>query len=123
LAAGKEKNVHDLLVLAVKGVAGGALVSGFALLSQGLSPKRFAGLFSAAPAVALAGLTVVLIDKGVHDARQNTIAMIAGGMGMIAYAAVAVPLLRRMSAGRAALTALLAWFLVAGLTALPIVLG
>jgi hypothetical protein len=35
-------------------MAGGALVVAFALLSETLKPKRFAGLFSAAPAVALA---------------------------------------------------------------------
>jgi hypothetical protein len=49
--------LSDPVILVIKGVAGGSLVVAFALLSEGLSPKRFAGLFSAAPAVALAGLT------------------------------------------------------------------
>jgi hypothetical protein len=62
-------------------------VVAFALLSAGLSPKRFAGLFSAAPAVALAGLTIVVLDKGSHDAHENAAGMIAGGAGMVAYAA------------------------------------
>ncbi|MGN6867121.1 MAG: hypothetical protein ACTHMY_01835 [Solirubrobacteraceae bacterium] len=43
--------MHDVEILAIKGLAGGAVVVAFALLSQGLEPKRFAGLFSAAPPV------------------------------------------------------------------------
>ena len=42
--------MHDVVVLAIKGLAGGTLVVVFALLSQSLDPKRFAGLLSAAPA-------------------------------------------------------------------------
>jgi uncharacterized membrane protein (GlpM family) len=115
--------MHDVLILLAKGLAGGLLVVAFALLSQGLSPKRFAGLFSAAPAVALAGLAVVLLDKGAHDAHQNAAGMIAGGAGMVAYAAAAVPLLRRMRASLAAALALSAWVIVAGLASLPLLLA
>jgi len=92
----------------------------FALLSEVLSPKRFAGLFSAAPAVALAGLTIVVLDTGAHDAHENTVGMIAGAIGMIAYSAAAAGLLRRMHASRAAAGALAAWFLVAAVVAAPI---
>ena len=92
----------------------------FALLSEVLSPKRFAGLFSAAPAVALAGLTIVVLDTGAHDAHENTVGMIAGAIGMIAYSAAAARLLRRMHASRAAAGALAAWFLVAAVVAAPI---
>ncbi len=112
--------MHEVLILAIKGLAGGGLVVTFALLSEGLSPKRFAGLFSAAPAVALAGLIVVLADKGAHDARQNALGMLAGAAGMLAYAGLAIPLLRRHSAGSAALMALGGWLAVAALVAIPI---
>jgi drug/metabolite transporter (DMT)-like permease len=115
--------VHEILILAVKGLAGGGLVVAFALLSEGLAPKRFAGLFSAAPAVALAGLTVVLLDKGAHEAHQNAAGMIAGGLGMVAYAVAAVPLLRRKTASIAAVLALSAWFAVAALASLPLLVG
>ena len=111
---------HDVLILAVKGVAGGTLVTAFALLSQGLSPKRFAGLFSAAPAVAIAGLTIALLDKGGHEAHQSAVGMIAGAAGMVAYAAVAVQLLKRLRASRAALVSLGAWFIVTGVVAVPV---
>jgi uncharacterized membrane protein (GlpM family) len=111
---------HDLLILALKGLAGGTLVVAFALLSEGLSPKRFAGLFSAAPAVAIAGLAIVLLDKAPHDAHQNAVGMIAGAAGMIAYAAAVVPLLRRRRASVAAVIALTAWVAAAAVVAIPV---
>ena len=110
-------------MLAIKGIGGGTLVVVFALLSETLSPKRFAGLFGAAPAVALVGLTLAILDKGSGDAHQAAVGMLAGCAGMIAYALAAVPLLRRMRAGRAAVTALGAWFLAAGLIAIPVLVA
>jgi uncharacterized membrane protein (GlpM family) len=98
-------------------------VVAFALLSQGLSPKRFAGLFSAAPAVALAGLSIVVLDKGAHEAHTNAIGMIAGSAGMVTYAFGVVPLLRRMRASRAALLGLGAWGVGAAVVAVPVLLA
>lgn len=94
----------------------------FAVLSQGLKPKRFAGLFSAAPAVALASLTIVILDKGARDAHKSSLGMIAGSAGMVAYAAAVVPLLRRMRASHAAATGLGAWAVAAAIVALPVLL-
>lgn len=111
------------MILVLKGLAGGSLVVAFALLSEGLSPKRFAGLFSAAPAVAIASLAIVLLDKGSAEAHRNTVGMIAGAAGMIAYAATAVPLLRRLRAGRAAAVALGSWAAVAAVVAVPLLLA
>ena len=115
--------MHEVLIVAVKGLAGGCLVLAFALLSQGLSPKRFSGLFSAAPAVAIAGLIVVLLDKGAHSAREESFGMIARAVGMAAYAACVVPLLRRTRAASAAVAALTAWFAVAAVVAIPLLRG
>lgn len=95
----------------------------FAVIAECLSPKRFAGLFSAAPAVALTGLTIVLLDKGPHDAHESAVGMIAGSAGMIAYAASMIPLLRRMGASRAAFTGFGAWTLVAAVVAVPLLLA
>ncbi|HET7049237.1 MAG TPA: DUF3147 family protein [Solirubrobacteraceae bacterium] len=114
---------HDLVILAVKGVAGGILVVAFALLSEGLSPKRFAGLFSAAPAVAIAGLTIALLDKGPHAAHESAAGMLAGAAGMIAYAACVVLLLRRRRASVAAMIAMTAWLAVASVVAIPVLVA
>jgi uncharacterized membrane protein (GlpM family) len=114
--------VHDVAILAIKAVAGGSLVVAFALLSEALSPKRFAGLFSAAPSVALASLTVTLLDKGSHEAREGGVGMLAGSAGMIAYAACVIPLLRRLNAAPAAAVALAGWLTVAAAIEVPVLL-
>ena len=115
--------MHDVLILALKGLAGGCLVVAFAVLSEGLEPKRFAGLFGAAPAVAIAGLTIVLLDEGAHEAHLDSVGMVAGGVGMIAYASAAILLLRRMRAPTTAVVALAAWGTVAAVVAVPLLLA
>jgi uncharacterized membrane protein (GlpM family) len=117
-----DRSVHDVLILIIKGLAGGSLVVTFALVSEVVSPKRFAGLFSAAPSVALAGLVVTLLDKGPHDARENSLGMLAGCAGMVAYAAAAVFLLRRGRTWLGVLGALGAWAVVAVAVAVPVVM-
>jgi len=84
----------EWLTVVIKALAGGSLVIAFAVLSETLEPKRFAGLFGAAPAVAVAGLTVTLATKGAGDARQSAIGMLAGAVGMLLYAACTVRLMR-----------------------------
>jgi len=40
--------MHDVVILVVKAIAGGALVVLFALVSEVVQPKLFSGLFGAA---------------------------------------------------------------------------
>lgn len=115
--------MHDVAILAIKGLVGGALVLAFALICEGLTPKRFAGMFGAAPAVAIAGLVITVLDKGAHDAHLSTLGMLAGAAGMIAYAAAVVPQLKRRRATRAATVAMGAWLVVAALFAIPVMLA
>jgi Protein of unknown function (DUF3147) len=103
--------VADWLTVLIKAAAGGSLVIAFAVLGETLQPKRFAGLFGAAPAVAIAGLIVVLTTKGAHDAHENSIGMLAGTAGMCVCAAVTVQLLRSGRGVLAPMAALLTWFL------------
>lgn len=95
----------------------------FSLLSQGLKPKRFAGLFGAAPAVALAGLAIVILDKGALEAHKEAVGMLAGTAGMVVFAISVIPLLRRLRASRAALVALGAWGVAAAVVAVPVLLA
>jgi len=53
--------MHQVVVLAVKAVNGGLFVVAFAVVAQCLKPKRFAGLLSAAPSVAIANLIVDIV--------------------------------------------------------------
>lgn len=101
--------MSDVVTVLLKGVAGGSLVLAFSVLSEILQPKRFAGLFSAAPAVAIAGLAIALVTKGASDAHQSTVGMLAGCLGMLCYALAVVRLLRSDRALTSATGGLLAW--------------
>jgi uncharacterized membrane protein (GlpM family) len=107
--------VNDVITVVAKGLCGGALVVAFAVLSEMLKPKRFAGLLGAAPAVAIAGLAITVLSKGAHDARDASTGMLAGCAGMVVCAAVAVEALKRMRPLAAALCAVGSWVVVAGL--------
>jgi len=96
-------------VYIAKFMAGGALVCIFALISEVFAPKRFAGLFSAAPSVLTAGLAVTLLTQGAAKASLQA----AGAVGLIAYCLAATPAVRRFkSLGGSAVTTLL-WLIVA----------
>jgi hypothetical protein len=96
----------------LKGLAGGVLVVLFALFAEALSPKRFAGVFAAAPSVALASLTVTVLMKDAFDARSSTAGMIDGAVGFLAYSLAAPLLMKRWGSIRGAGAALGAWFAV-----------
>jgi hypothetical protein len=63
------------------------------------------------------------LSKGHHEAHQNSVGMVAGSAGMVAYAAAVVPLLRRMKASLAAAVALGAWLGVSAVAALPVLVA
>lgn len=85
----------------------------FAVLGHGLRPKWFAGLFSAAPSVALASLLVTVVDKGHHDASVSALGMVFGAAGFVAFALTVRPLLARLHAVAASAVAVAVWLVVA----------
>lgn len=99
--------------LAVKGVLGGVFVLAFAALAEALKPKRFAGLFSAAPSVALGGLLATAVFSGLSDVAASARGMAVGAVSFVLYCLVAVPLLRRWGAWRGSAGALVIWALAA----------
>jgi uncharacterized membrane protein (GlpM family) len=105
--------VHDIAVLAVKALNGGLFVVAFALLGAALDPKRFAGLFSAAPSVALANLSVTIVDKGPRDARQSAIGMLVGAAALVVFCLVARRSVERFKAAIGSAVACAAWLVVA----------
>lgn len=62
---------------------GGAFVSLFALVGDVLRPKRFAGLFGAAPSVALASLALTVAKSGPPLAAMEARSMILSSLGFI----------------------------------------
>lgn len=112
---------RDIVVIAIKAVAGGSLVVVLSLLGEVLRPKWFAGLFSAAPSVAIASLTVTLVDKGAGVASQAALGMVCGAVGFVVFAACARPLLDRFHAALASAMACLGWGVAATVAYLVVI--
>ena len=112
--------MSDWATIPVRAAAGGLLVLAFAVVSEAVKPKRFAGLFAAAPAVAIAGLLVTLSTSPSSDAEDATLGMLAGAAGMFIYAIAVVALLKERSAYVASGLAMVVWFVVAGAVAVPL---
>jgi uncharacterized membrane protein (GlpM family) len=93
---------------------GGAVVSLFAVLAEMVRPKSFAGLFSAAPSVALATIGITIARHGASYAAVESRAMILGAAGFFVYAsACSWVLMRKKLRALTATTALLpVWFAV-----------
>jgi hypothetical protein len=99
----------------VRFLIGGLAVSAFALLGDILRPKSFAGLFGAAPSVALATLGISLIQHGSSYAATQGRAMVWGAIALFIYSILVCQLLtrRHWNALPATIAALAAWLFVA----------
>ncbi len=104
----------SISLIGLKALLGGFAVVGFSLIGQAGHPKRFAGLFSAAPSVALASLGMTVIAKGASATLPYAQGMLIGSAGMIAYCLVSLVLIDRLHALVGSILAWLAWFAVAG---------
>ena len=96
-------------------VLGGAVISSFALLGDVLKPKSFAGLFGAAPSVALATLMITVNKHGAASGGIEGRAMILGAIAFFIYASVASRLMMRQkwAALPVTLLSLVVWLTVA----------
>ncbi|HWD71986.1 MAG TPA: DUF3147 family protein [Actinomycetota bacterium] len=101
------------VLLGLKAANGGLFVVVFALVSEVLKPKRFAGLFSAAPSVALANLAVIVAAKGHAEAIASARGMLLGAAAFTASAALGAVVARRRGVRIASLVACGTWILVA----------
>ena len=61
-------------------VVGGLVVSAFALLGDLLKPKSFAGLFAAAPSVALATMVLTVLEDGKKFVSMEARSMLVGAV-------------------------------------------
>jgi hypothetical protein len=105
----------------IRFLVGGIVVSAFAMLGDVLRPKSFAGLFGAAPSVALATLGIAIYQHGESYAAVQTFSMMAGAIALAVYSIVVCQLLirARMRALLATSLSLVVWLIAAlGLWAL-----
>ncbi|MGB8771445.1 MAG: hypothetical protein WCC92_17645 [Candidatus Korobacteraceae bacterium] len=72
---------------------GGFVVSAFALFGGALKPGSFAGLFGAAPSVALATLGLPIAQHGRGYASEEARSMILGALAFAIYASLVCRLL------------------------------
>jgi len=84
-------------------VIGGLIVSFFAVLGEIFRPKSFAGLFGAAPSIALATIGITIARHGKVYAALEARSMILGACAFLLYAASASWMLIHLK--RRALTA------------------
>jgi uncharacterized membrane protein (GlpM family) len=104
--------LHDAVI---RFLIGGVIVSAFAILGNLFKPKMFAGLFGAAPSVAIATLTLTAAKNGPSYASTEARSMLAGAIALCFYSiCVAFLLLRyRLPALTATLSSTAAWFCAA----------
>ncbi|MFL5307592.1 MAG: hypothetical protein ACJ8F1_20400 [Polyangia bacterium] len=91
--------------------AGGALVAVFAVLGDAFTPKSFAGLFCAAPSVALATMLLTLHKEGAGFVAVEARSMVVGSLAFTVYAATISWILhrRRLKPTPVAIAALALW--------------
>jgi hypothetical protein len=96
-------------------LAGGIAVSAFAALGDAIRPKTFAGLFGAAPSIALVTLLIALSQQGAGFVAIEARSMILGALALAAYSWTVCVLLQkfRMSSLTATMAAFLVWSAVA----------
>ena len=97
--------------LILRFVIGGIVVSAFAALGDVLKPKSFAGLFGAAPSIALATLGLTIAANGKMYAATEARSMIAGALAFFLYAWICSWLMLRgkLKAMPVTLSALVIW--------------
>jgi hypothetical protein len=66
-------------------LVGGMVVSSFSALGDALKPRSFAGLFGAAPSVALATLALTVANDGTSYAAVEARSMICGAVALAVY--------------------------------------
>ena len=101
--------------IVIRFIIGGLFVTAFALAGDIFKPKSFAGIFGAAPSVALATLALTIGKNGKDYAALEARSMIAAAGALLLYCAIVTWLLKRdhMRALAATSSALVAWFVVA----------
>lgn len=99
----------------IRFVVGGVAVSAFAVLADVLRPKSFAGLFGAAPSIALATLGIAIVQHGSGYAATEARSMMLGAVALFLYSAGVCRLMERhrVSALPAACTMLGLWLVCA----------
>jgi hypothetical protein len=104
-----------VIELVIRFIIGGVVVSAFAVIGDVLKPKTFAGIFSAAPSVALATLGLTFYSKGGSYAGIEGRSMVAGAVALLVFSLLSGTTLLKRSWNTlgVATSAGVAWLVVA----------
>jgi len=105
----------QLWLVVLRGLFGGAMVVAFAVIAELVKPKVFAGLFSAAPSIAIAGLLVAAYSTGTARAAEAAMGMFGGALAMVACTIVAAHAVKRFGAVAGSAAGWMTWSAVAGI--------
>jgi hypothetical protein len=96
-------------------VVGGLAVSAFAMFGDVFRPRSFAGLFGAAPSIAIATLVLTIWKHGSQYAAVEASSMIVGAAALCFYCVIVFRLLKchHLAALWASLLAIAAWLAAA----------
>ncbi len=114
--------MSPLALLLVKALVGGIGVVAFAALARVVRPHRLAGLFCAAPSVAVGSLAVVVLVSGEGDGLQAARGMVVGAAALVGACLVGAVSARTAegSAVPVAAATSLAWLALATLLAVVV---
>src|SRR5438067_902223 len=104
--------MNPILLIAIKALVGGTAVVAFAALGELLRPRGLAGIFAAAPSVALASLGVTSLASGPAAATGQAVGMIAGAAALVVACLVGIESVKRLGALRGSVAAIAAWLAV-----------
>jgi hypothetical protein len=99
----------------IRFVIGGLAVSTFATLGDVFRPKSFAGLFGAAPSIALATLAIAVTQQGTRYAEIEARSMMLGAVALWLFSAGGCRLMKKhgVSALPATCIMLFGWLICA----------
>lgn len=90
----------------IRFVAGGIAVSTFAALGDVFRPKSFAGLFGAAPSIAIATLFITVFKQGAGYVALEGRSMMCGAIALAFYSGITCQLMKRFQLSGLTSTAL-----------------
>ena len=106
---------HEMTEYVIRFIFGGFAVSAFAALGDICRPKSFAGIFGAAPSIAIATLSITFFKHGADYVAIEGRSMILGAFALALYSLASCQLLMRfkLSGLASAIPAIVVWIATA----------
>lgn len=101
--------MDQALVLLLKGLIGGCVVTAFAVVGEVMRPRKVAGVTSGAPSVAIASLAVTTVAVGASAAASQALGMTAGAAALLVWCLCGLDTIKRFGALKGSVLATVAW--------------